>query len=145
MRRYLFLITADGLVVENPHYHRTAEKHLAKAQRRVARRHKGSHRQRKAIALLKRKHQKVQRQRRDFHHKTARTLLSTYDIIYLEDLRVATLARNHHLATSISDAGWAAFRAILEAKAAYAGRQVIAIPPAYTSQDCRGSSETLPR
>ena len=48
------------------------------------------------------------------------------------------MVRNRHLARRISDAGWAAFRAILEAKAACAGRQVIAVPPAYTSQDCSG-------
>jgi putative transposase len=48
------------------------------------------------------------------------------------------MVRNHHLAKSISDAGWAAFRTILEAKAACAGRQVIAVPAQYTSQDCSG-------
>src|SRR5262249_43950817 len=73
-----------------------------------------------------------------FHHKTALALLRQYDVIYLEDLQVRNLVRNRHLAKSISDAGWAAFRTILEAKAACAGRQVIAVPPAYTSQDCSG-------
>ena len=52
--------------------------------------------------------------------------------------RVRNLVRNHHLAKRSSDAGWSAFRAMLEAKAACAGRQVIAVPPAYTSQDCSG-------
>jgi putative transposase len=46
--------------------------------------------------------------------------------------------RNHHLAKSISDAGWAAFRTILTSKAAYAGTWVVAVPPAYTSQDGSG-------
>jgi putative transposase len=134
----VFLVTADGGVIENPRHYRKAEKHLKKAQRRVSRRKKGSKRHCKAVALLKRKHQKVQRQRTDFHHKTALGLLRTYDTIYLEDLRVANMVRNHRLATSIADAGWAAFRTILEAKAACAGRQVIAVPPQYTSQDCSG-------
>jgi putative transposase len=134
----VFLITADGMVVDNPHYYRRAERALRKAQRRVARRKKGSTRRRKAVQLLKRHHQTVQRQRRDFHHKTALALLRQYDVIYLEDLQVRNLVRNRHLAKSISDAGWAAFRTILEAKAACAGRQVIAVPPAYTSQDCSG-------
>jgi putative transposase len=124
----VFLVTADGQVVENPRHYRKAEQQLAKAQRRVSRRKKGSHRRRKAIALLKRKHQIVQRQRRDFHHKTALALLRRFDTIYLEDLRVANMLRNPHLAKSISDAGWVAFRSILEAKAACAGRQVIAVP-----------------
>ena len=134
----VFLITADGEIVENPRHFRAAERQLAKAQRRVTRRKRGSKRRRKAVALLKRKHHLVQRQRRDFHHKTALALLRQYDAVYLEDLRVRNLVRNHHLAKSISDAGWAAFRTILEAKAACAGRQVIAVPPAYPSQDCSG-------
>lgn len=134
----VFLIAADGERVENPRHYRKAERALRMAQRRVARRKKGSHRRRKAIALLKRKHQHIARQRRDFHHKTALALLRQYDTIYLEDLRVRNMVRNPYLAKSISDAGWAAFRTILEAKAACAGRQVIAVPAQYTSQDCSG-------
>ena len=68
-----------------------------------------------------------------------------YDTIYLEDLRVANLVRNHHLAKSISDAGWAQFRTILEGKAACAGRRVIAVPAQYTSQDCSGCGERVPK
>jgi putative transposase len=88
-------------------------------------------------------HQKVKRQRRDFHHKTARWLVRANDVIYLEDLRVANLVRNSHLAKSIGDAGWSQFRTILEGKAAYAGRRVVAVPPAYTSQDCSGCGERV--
>jgi putative transposase len=101
----VFLVTADGEVVENPRHYRRAERALWKAQRRVARRTKGSRRRRKAIALLKRRHQTVQRQRRDFHHTTALALLRHYDTIYLEDLQVRNLVRNPHLAKRISDAG----------------------------------------
>ena len=80
----------------------------------------------------------MQRQRRDFHHNTALALLQQHDFIYLEDLQVRNLVRNRYLAKSINDAGWAAFRTILTAKAACAGRQVIAVPAQYTSQDCSG-------
>src|SRR6516225_4172679 len=73
----VFLITADGEIVENPRHYRKAEKQLAKAQRRVSRRKQGSKRRRKAVHLLRRKHQQVQRQRRDFHRKTALYLLKT--------------------------------------------------------------------
>jgi len=93
------------MVVANPRHYHAAERQLAKAQRRVSRRTKGSARRRKAVQLLKRHHQTVQRQRRDFHHKTARALLQQYDVIYLEDLQVRTLVRNSHLAKRISDAG----------------------------------------
>ncbi len=132
----VFLITADGQVVDNPRHYRRGEKRLAKAQRRVSRRKQGSHRRRKAVQVLARAHQRVQRQRRDFHHKTALASLRAYDTVSLEDLRVANMVRNPYLAKSISDAGWAAFRTILEAKAACAGRRVIAVPPNHTSQDC---------
>jgi putative transposase len=141
----VFLIAADGEAAENPRHYRKAERQRATAQRRVSRRKHGSKRRKKAVALLKRKHQQVQRQRRDFHHKTALHLLRQYDTIYLEDLGIANMVRNRRLAKSISDAGWAQFRAILEAKAAYAGRQVIAVPAHYTSQDCSDCGERMPK
>jgi putative transposase len=141
----VFLITADGEAVENPHLHRRGEKRLKKAQRVVSRRKQGSHGRRKAVGLLQRAHQHVKRQRLDFHHKTALNLLRNYDTIYLEDLQVANLVRNHHLAKSISDAGWVQFRSILEAKAACAGRRVIAVPAQYTSQDCSGCGTRIPK
>ena len=141
----VFLITADGEVVENPRHYRKAEKQLTKAQRRVSRRKHGSKRRKKAVALLKRKHQQVQRQRTDFHHKTALALLRHYDTIYLEDLQVANMVRNRHLAKSISDAGWSGFRRILEGKAAYAGQRVVAVLPAFTSQECSGCGERVPK
>jgi putative transposase len=94
---------------------------------------------------LKRKHQKIARQRRDFHHKTALGLLHTYDTIYLEDLQVRNMVRNHYLAKSINDASWVQFRTILACKAVWAGKRVVAVPPAYTSQDCSGCGERVPK
>jgi putative transposase len=134
----VFLVTADGEAIENPRHYRKAERDLKKAQRRVSRRKKGSKRRKKAVQWLAKKHQKVKRQRRDFHHKTALRLIREYDTIYLEDLHVANMVRNRYLAKSISDAGWTQFRTILCGKAAYAGRRVIAVPAAYTSQECSG-------
>jgi putative transposase len=134
----VFLVTAQGVVFENPRHLRKAERYIAKCQQRVARRKKGSHRRKKAVALLAKAHQDVRRQRADFHHKAALSLLRASDTIYLEDLQVRNLVRNHHLAKSISDAGWAQFRTILEVKAGWAGRRVIAVHPAYTSQECSG-------
>jgi putative transposase len=104
----VFLVTADGEVVANPQHNRTAEQQLAKAQRRVSRRKQGSTRRGKAVQLLRRHHQYVQRQRRDVHHQTALTLLQEYDVVYLEDLQARKLVRNHSLARRISDAAWAA-------------------------------------
>jgi putative transposase len=133
-----FATLADGSMIHNPRHSRRAARYLAKCQRRVSRRKKGSHRRRKAVAVLAKAHQTVRRQRADFHHKTARSLVRQYDTIYHEALRVANLVRNHALAQSITDAGWSRFLSTLAVKAASAGREVIAVDPAFTSQACSG-------
>ena len=133
-----FATLSDGTRIFNPGWYRKAERALKTAQRRVARRKKGSARRRKAVALLAKAHQMVRCQRADFHHKTALALIRANDVIYHEDLLTANMVRNHHLAKSIQDAGWSQFLSILSFKAACAGRSVIAVPPAYTSQICSG-------
>ena len=81
----------------------------------------------------------LQRQREDFARKTASALISSHDLIALEDLQVRNLVRNRRLAKAISDASWARLRRWVE----YYGRlqevPVIAVPPEYTSQDCSGA------
>jgi putative transposase len=122
--------------IENPKYLRRGERALKKAQRRVSRRIKGSQRRKKAVRLLARQHLKVKRQRRDFHFKEAKKLVDRYQSLTVENLKVKNMVKNHHLAKSISDAGWSQFIAIVVDKAAEAGRRVIKVNPAYTSQDC---------
>jgi putative transposase len=133
-----FATLSEGTRIFSPGWYRKAERALKTAQRRVSRRKKGSNRRRKAVNLLAKAHQKVRRQRADFHHKTALALVQTNDVIYHEDLQVRNLIRNHHLAKSISDAGWSAFLTILGFKAVCAGRSVVAVNPAYPSQTCSG-------
>jgi putative transposase len=133
-----FATLSDGTRIFSPGWYRKAERKLKTAQRRVARRKKGSSRRRKAVTLLAKAHQKVRRQRQDFHHKTAIALVRGNDMIYHEDLQTANMVKNHHLAKSISDAAWSQFLIILSFKAACAGRRVIAVPPAFTSQMCSG-------
>jgi putative transposase len=133
-----FATCADGARIVMPGYCRKAEAYLRCCQRRVARRKQGSHRRRKAVALLAKAHQHISNQRRDFHHKEARKLMRAYDTIYHEDLRVANMVKNPHLAKSISDAGWSGFLTILSCKAASASRRVIVVDPAFTSQMCSG-------
>lgn len=133
-----FATLSDGTMIHNPRCYRRAERRLKTAQRRVARRKRGGNRRRKAVKLLAKAHQKVRRQRTDFEHKTALRLIQQYDVIYHEDLQVGNMLKNHHLAKSIVDAGWSAFLSILNHKAACAGRSVVVVNPAYTSQTCSG-------
>jgi putative transposase len=133
-----FATLSDGARIFSPGWYRKAERALKTAQRRVSRRKKGSARRRKAVTLLAKAHQKVKRQRQDFHHKTALQLVRKNDTIYYEDLQTANMLKNHHLAKSIQDAGWSQFLSILAFKAAYAGKRAIAVPPAFTSQRCSG-------
>ncbi len=133
-----FATTAEGTRIFSPACYRKGERSLRMCQRRVARRKKGSQGRRAAVALLAKAQQHIGNQRRDFHHKEARKLLRQYDTIYHEDLRVRNMVRNHHLAKSISDAGWSGFITILTFKAASAGKRVQAVHPAYTSQTCSG-------
>jgi putative transposase len=133
-----FATLANGERIHAPTGDREAERYLAKCARRVARRKKGSQRRKKAVHLLAKAHQTVRRQRADFHHKTALALVRQDEVIYHEDLRVANMVRNHHLAKSSSDAGWSAFLSILSFKAACAGREVVGVDPASTSQTCSG-------
>jgi putative transposase len=138
-----FATLSDGARIFHPGWYRQAEHALKTAQRRVSRRKKGSHRRRKAVTLLAKAHQKVRRQRADFHHKTAFALIRENDTIYHENLQPANMVRNHHLAKSINDAGWGAFLTILTDKAACAGRRIVGVNPAYTSQRCSGCGELV--
>jgi IS605 OrfB family transposase len=80
----------------------------------------------------------LQRQREDFARKTASALISSHDLIALEDLPVRNLVRNRHLAKAISDVGWSRLRWWVEYYGRLHGALVVAIPPEYTSQDCSG-------
>ena len=133
-----FATLSDGTRIFHPGWYRKAERSLKMAQRRVSRRKKWSNRRRKAITLLAKAHQKVRRQRQDFHHKTALELVRENDVIYHENLQTANMVKNHHLAKSSATRGGSPFLIILSFKAAYAGRRVIAVTPAYTSQICSG-------
>jgi putative transposase len=133
-----FATLADGRQRANPRISRAAEMALKRAQRRVSRRKKGSHRRRKAVRLLARAQQHVRRARADFQHKVALSLVRQYDTSYHEDLPVANMARHHALAKRSSAAGWGRFCAILSCNAADAGKTVVGVPPAFTSQACSG-------
>jgi len=122
-------------MVEAPRYFHKAQEKLANAQRTLARKKRGSNRRRQARRRVARLHRKVANQRRDFHHKLAKSLVNRYGTIVHEDLNILGLARSS-TAKGIHDAGWAQFLQILAYKAEEAGRQAIGVNPNYTSQDC---------
>jgi putative transposase len=140
-----FATLSTGETIANPRHYHAAERRLRQAQRRVSRRVKGSKRRAKARVLLAKAHLHVQRQRRDFAHKTALALVRRFDGIAVENLNIRGMLRNHALAKHIQDAGWGQFRQILSDKAASAGRVVVAVNPAGTSQACSACGSHVPK
>jgi putative transposase len=139
----VFLADSEGGMVENPRHYRRGQKRLAHAQRTLCRRKKGSHRRRKAARAVACKHLKISRQRRHHHFNVARQYAERYSRICVEDLNLAGMVRNHHLAKSIHDASWSAFLSILADKAERAGHVVIRVPPRFTTQQCRRCHELV--
>jgi putative transposase len=138
-----FYTDSEGVTVENPRHLRRSERALQRLHRRVSSKVKGSKNLAKARGRLARKHLKVSRQRRDFAVKTARALVMSNDVIAYEDLRVSNMVKNRRLAKSIADAGWRAFVTWLGYLAHVYGKVVVAVQPAYTSQDCSGCGERV--
>ena len=131
-----FATLTDGKIIENPRYLRKAEKKLKKEQRRLSRRVKGSANRGKQKTIVAQIHQKVSDQRNDFHHQESRKLVNNYDLIRFEDLRIKNMVRNHHLAKSISDAGWGQFTNFTSYKAENAGGVVEFVRAPGTSMEC---------
>jgi putative transposase len=130
-----FATLSDGTRIENPRYFKTAQAQLRRAQRKVARRKRGSHRRRTAVRLLQRAHLHIGNQRRDFHHKVARQLVNQYGYIFVEDLNIKGLASGM-LAKAVHDVGWGMFLLILLSKAAEAARVGVKVDARGTSQQC---------
>jgi putative transposase len=131
-----FVTRSDGPRIGNPRLFKKAQKHLCRAQRRVARREKFSKRWKKAVRLVAKIHRKVFNQRNDFQHQLSRKIVNNYGIIFVEDLNVKGLSRGR-FAKSVHDAGWAAFFRKLSYKAESAGRR-------FSSVDARGTSQRCP-
>jgi len=132
----------DNFFIENPRFFRKDEKALAKAQRKLSKQRRGSKERKKARKVVSRIHERIRNRRHDFCHQNARRIVNRFGVIAVEKLSVKNMLGNqkisHCLAKSIADASWSQFRSILTSKAESAGREVIAVNPAYTSQDCSG-------
>jgi putative transposase len=160
-----FATTSDGEHIDNPRFRRAASDRLAAAQQRLQRakrRSRNRDRKRETVAA---RHRKIANQRKDFHHKQARTLVGHYDLLVVEDLQIANMVRRakpvpdpenpgQYLANgaraksglnrSISDASWGQFVSILRAKAEDAGRIWIEVDPRHTSDGCEKCGHAAP-
>ena len=152
-----FLTTSDGEVVANPRFLAISAQVIADLERRKARARPGSGNRKRIRGALAGEWRKVRNRRRDFHHKTARALVSQCDVIAMEDLNTAGMTRRPApradpenpgafvtnqaqakagLNKAILDAGWAQFTRILTGKAEEAGRRIVLVNPAGTSISC---------
>lgn len=141
----VFLATSDGQTVPIQQVYRKAQTRLARQQRKLAGKpNKSSVNAVKQANKVARIHQRIQRQRKDFHYKIAHWLVKTYDLIAVEALNVKGLARTR-LAKSILDAAWSEFISILEAVGVKSGVRVVKVNPYGTSQDCSGCGIKVPK
>ncbi|MGN9777035.1 RNA-guided endonuclease InsQ/TnpB family protein [Micromonospora sp. H33] len=130
---------SSGEKVTNPHHERTDRRKLAKAQKTLSRKEKGSANRAKARIKVARIHARITDRRRDLLHKLSTRLVRENQTVVIEDLTVHNMLRNHRLARAISDAAWSDLRAMLEYKAAWYGRTVIAVDRWYPStKTCSG-------
>jgi putative transposase len=152
-----FATTSGGERVDNPRWGREAADRLAAAQHQLARAQRRSTNRQRRRETVAARHRKIANQRKDFHHKQARALVAKYDLLVVEDLKIANMMRRAKpvadednpgqflpngaraksgLNRSIGDAGWGGFVLILRAKAEEAGRIWIEVDPRHTSDGC---------
>jgi putative transposase len=131
-----FATLSNGEEIDNPRFFRQEEKALAKVQRKHSQLAKGTPERRKHRKVVARVHERIKFRRENFTHQESRQIVDRFGVICVEDLHVNRMVHNHCLAKSIADASWSAFFSQLSNKAEEAGRQVVKVNPAYTSQTC---------
>ena len=131
------LITSEGESFNNNRYTKKYECRLAKAQRHLSRKVKGSRGFENQKLKVARLHEKIVNSRADYLHKCSISLIRRYDTICIEDLNVKGMVKNHRLAKSISDASWGSFVSMLIYKAEWNGKKVVKVDRYFpSSQTC---------
>ena len=139
---------STGQKVANPEHERKDRAKLAKAQRGLSRKRKGSANRAKARKKVARVHARITDRRQDFLHKLTTRLVRENQVVVIEDLSVRNLVKNGKLARAISDASWTELRTMLEYKASWYGRELVAIDRLFPSSKlclaCGKLQEKLP-
>ena len=142
------LTLSTGEKIDNPKHEHRERAALARAQRNLARKAKGSTNRAKARMKVARVHARIADRRRDLLHKLTTRLVRENQTIVIEDLAVRNMVKNRSLARAISDASWSEFRSLLTYKAVWHDRTVIAVdrwyPSSKTCSRCGHLLDALP-
>ena len=122
-----FIITSDGEVFENKHFFKQSEDKIKKLQRQLSKRVKGSNNRNKIRIKIAKAFEHLANQRLDYIHNAVNSLLRAYDYVFMEDLNVQGMLRNHNLAKAIQDLGFYTFKNILKNKAMLNDKFVIEV------------------
>ena len=122
-----FVITSDGEVFENKHFLKRTEDKIKKLQRQLSKKVKGSNNSNKARIRVARTFEHLVNQRIDYIHNVVNSLLRTYDYVFMENLNVQGMMKNHHLAKAIQEIGFYTFKSTLKNKALLNDKFVIEV------------------
>ena len=128
-----FVITSDGEVFENKHFYKSQEQKIAKLQRQLSKKQKGSNNRNKARIKLAKAFEKLNNQKKNYIHSVVNELLIYYDVIFMEDLNVSGMLKNYKLAKAIQEIGFYRFKSILTDKAFNNGKEVVLVDRFYPS------------
>lgn len=128
-----FVITSDGEVFENKHFFKKEEKQIKKLQRQLSKKVKGSNNRKKAQIRIAKLFERITNKKNAYIHYVSNELLSYFDTIFMEDLNVQGMLRNHHLAKAIQEVGFYKFKETLVNKALVNGKQIVFVDRFYPS------------
>ena len=128
-----FVITSDDTTFENKHFYKKDEKKISKLQRQLSKKRKGSNNFNKQCKRIAKVYETITNKKDAYIHFVANELLSQYDTIYMEDLNVQGMMKNHKLAKAIQEVGFYKFKTVLSVKALQNDKKVVLIDRFYPS------------